>query len=126
MSKSMKSMINSCRDITENKSIQDGERCGRLRYFDENSLHAPTLLKSQSRMAKDTCVFKTKKNRYLMPSEEVLKHLMGIPKEFNLDCVSSDVASEIIGQSVDVLLHRLIIKAVRKHIDEYVKCHLKN
>ena len=114
----IKSFLPECRDITQSKSINDGAACGRLRTIKESSLCSPTFLKSQSRMAKDTvCVHD--KDRYYFPSENLQKHLMGIDMDFKLDCVRKDIGYEILGQSIDGALHYMVIRSIKKHIDDY-------
>ncbi len=106
-----------CRDVTNNKSMQDGLSTGRLRLITTEKTFCPTILKSQSRSAKDSCVIQFK-DRLYWPTEDLLKELMGMP-EIELDCVSADIASEIIGQSVDVPAFSSIIKSINEHIELY-------
>jgi DNA (cytosine-5)-methyltransferase 1 len=106
-----------CRDITECKSIQDGAKCGRLRTITKDTEFSPTILKSQNRGAKDTLAVKVD-GRYYMPSEGLLKDIMGC-SDFKLDCVSKDIGSEIIGQSVSSGLHKMVTRCVKRHIEGY-------
>ena len=110
--------LSECRDVTHSKSIQDGAKCGRLRTITKDSKHSPTFLKSQPRMAKDSVVI-SHEGRYLWPSEELQKMLMGIDPEYKTDAVSKDIGSEIIGQSIDGALHDMVIRCVKNHIDNY-------
>jgi len=105
----------SCREVTHSKSIQDGALCGRLRVVNEKSTHFPVLLKSQSRMAKDSLVI-CKDNRYYFPSEELEKHIMGVPASFSLESASKSIASEILGQAVEFSSHEKLMDEVMKHI----------
>jgi DNA (cytosine-5)-methyltransferase 1 len=57
-------------------------------------------------------------NKFLWPSENLIKELMGVP-DFKTDCLSADKASEVIGQSVDAALHSSVARSVKKHIDAY-------
>lgn len=102
--------------ITHSKSINDGAACGRLRVIDQESTFSPTFLKSQDRMAKDSVVV-AHDGRYFFPDAELMKALMGIPKSFSVDAVSKSVASEIIGQSIDYVMHHKVTQAIRRHID---------
>lgn len=87
---------NTLRDVTHSKSIQDGEKVGRLRVIEKNSIISPTMLKSQNRMAKDSVVIRTEYGRYLFPGNEMLKRLMGIPESFDSSCVGDTIESEIV------------------------------
>lgn len=104
------------RDVTHSKSIQDGAACGRLRVIDRKSTCAPTFLKSQDRMAKDSVVVQDG-DRFLFPDVELMQTLMQFPKSFSTDAVSLSVASEIIGQSVDYGMHHKVVQAMKRHIE---------
>ncbi|KZX78284.1 hypothetical protein A3715_10475 [Oleiphilus sp. HI0009] len=104
------------RDISDNKSIQKGKACGRLRSFNANSKFAPTPVRSQSRMAKDTLVFE-QDGRFHYPSNECLKELMGIDMSF--ECVGTTIESEQIGQAVDIPLSRAITNCIKEHLDDF-------
>lgn len=107
-----------CRDVSNSKSIQDGAACGRLRTITKDSLTAPTILKSQERMAKDSCVI-FHEGKYLWPSENLIKRLMAIPDSFSTDCVSKDISVEIYGQSQDHVHAGLITQSIKNHLDHY-------
>jgi DNA (cytosine-5)-methyltransferase 1 len=107
-----------CRDVTHSKSLQDGITTGRLRPITPESNCAPTLLKSQERMAKDSVVIK-KDGRLYWPTEKLLKELMGIEQSFDLRCVTKAIASEIIGQSVDIPLHDAVVRSAKRHINAF-------
>ncbi|MFK5892907.1 MAG: hypothetical protein QM504_06775 [Pseudomonadota bacterium] len=107
-----------CRNISANKAIIDGKACGRLRVVNKDSVSVPTILKSQSRLAKDSVAIEHE-GQYYLPTEELLKIFMGIDENFSLDCVSQDIGSEIIGQSVCVTHHKSIARSVKNHIDAY-------
>jgi DNA (cytosine-5)-methyltransferase 1 len=111
------------RDVTHSKSIQDGAACGRLRVIDRESTCAPTFLKSQDRMAKDSVVVKNG-DRFLFPDLELTQSLMRIPKSFSTKAVSNSIATEIIGQSVDYGMHHMVVQAVKRHI-EFVSASLR-
>jgi DNA (cytosine-5)-methyltransferase 1 len=107
--------IADCRDVTHSKSIQDGAKCKRLRTITKESTSFPTLLKSQSRMAKDSLVIQIE-DRYLFPSEALEKHIMGVPEGFTLEGVGKGIGSEILGQAVEYLSHKNIIQSIQEHI----------
>ncbi|MEZ9709176.1 DNA cytosine methyltransferase [Vibrio breoganii] len=111
------------RDITENSSMQKGLEIGRLRCIKSDSTHAPTLLKSQSRMAKDSCVIKTDDNRILFPDEQLMRDLMGVPEDFNTTCVGSVIASEILGQGVDMPLYEKLMQNVKEHVMRFLNAN---
>jgi DNA (cytosine-5)-methyltransferase 1 len=111
----VKPYLDECRDVTHSKSIQDGAKCKRLRTITQESTHFPTLLKSQSRMAKDSLVIQIE-DRYLFPSEALEKHIMGIPNTFTLEGVGKVLGSEIMGQAVEYKSHENIIKSIKEHI----------
>lgn len=105
-----------CRDVSHSKSINDGKACGRLRIINKDSLHSPTFLKSQPRMAKDSVVIEDE-GKFYWPSEDLQKSLMGILPTFTTDAVSKDIGSEILGQSIDGAVHDSVIRSLKKHID---------
>lgn len=107
-----------CRDISHSKSIQDGFTTGRLRMITKESTKSPTILKGQSRMAKDTAVIYDN-DKFYYPSEDLLKELMGFP-ELKTDCLSKDIAFEVIGQSIDAALHSSVARSVKRHIDAFL------
>lgn len=119
----VESYLEGCRDVTHTKSLQDGLTTGRARLLTPQSMIAPTVLKSQSRQAKDSVFIAPGDGRYLFPSLELLQHLNGIPSDFNLSCVSSDIASEIIGQSIDMKMHHALTAALHAHISSNIGRH---
>jgi len=104
-----------CRDVSHCKSIQDGATGGRLRVVNQESKYYPTLLKSQSRQAKDSLVVEHQ-GRYFFPSERMERHIMGIPEKFSLEAVSKTIGSEIVGQAVELVSHSRIINSIKEHI----------
>jgi DNA (cytosine-5)-methyltransferase 1 len=114
----IKNFLPECRDVTHSKSLQDGLVCGRLRTITKISAHSPTLLKSQLRMAKDSVVIMDE-DRLYWPTEKLMKFLMGIGEDFDLSCCSSTIASEVIGQSVDMPLHDAMVRSIRNHIEDF-------
>lgn len=108
-------LLDGCRDITNNENVQKAIGTSRARIAQISSTYAPTILKSQSRQAKDTSCLE-KNGRVLIPSEAVLLKLQGIDG-FDLSLVNTETASEIIGQSVDGPMHRAIIASVHQHLE---------
>lgn len=107
--------LDKMRNVTHSKAMQDGLKCGRLRTIKKDSLHVPTLLKSQQRMAKDSCVVMDG-DQILFPTLEMEAEIMGLPENFNLDVNSQTISSEIIGQGVDYPLYADIMGKVKEHI----------
>lgn len=110
---------NRLRDVTDTKSMQDGLKCGRLRIIDRDSTASPTLLKSEMRQAKDSVVIQTDDGRLLFPDLKLMQDLMKIPETFTTNVNSMTIGSEIIGQSVDFVMHSRIIKSVKAHIESF-------
>jgi len=107
--------LSECRDVSHSKSINDGRACGRLRAVRPTSTSAPTPVKSQDRMAKDSVVIEPEEGTFLFPSEALLKRFLGI-ENVDLSAVSKTIASEIIGQSIDVPHHAMIMRCIKRHI----------
>lgn len=107
--------LSECRDVTDCKSIQDGAKIGRLRVVTRESISFPTLLKSQSRQAKDSLVIEDK-GRYLFPSEALERHMMGVPNSFSLETVGRGIGSEILGQAVEYISHSKLVNSIKEHI----------
>ncbi|MCG9576080.1 DNA cytosine methyltransferase [Vibrio tubiashii] len=108
------------RDVSHSKSLQDGKACGRLRTITETTTIAPTLLRSQQRMAKDSIVCETPDGRFLWLTEEQERMLMSVPESFSLANTSKTIASEILGQAVDVSVYEKLIRSVRTHIELFI------
>jgi len=104
-----------CRDVTHSKSLNDGIACGRLRIITRESCHSPTILKSQLRMAKDSVAI-IDNNKIYWPTEALMRRLMTIGESFSLENCSTTIASEIIGQSVDVKLHDMVVRSIKRHL----------
>lgn len=107
--------LEDCRDVSTSKSLKAGKACGRLRAVRPGAASLPTPVKSQSRMAKDSIVIEPEDDRFLFPSERLLKRFLGI-EEVDLNAVSATIASEIIGQSIDRPHHEMIMRCIRRHI----------
>ena len=88
------------------------------------SRNLPTPVKSIARMAKDSIVIEPEPGRYLFPSEDLLKHLLGID-EVDLNAVSATIATEVIGQSIDRPHHEMVMRSVEAHITSWRSGQLK-
>lgn len=62
--------------------------------------------------------------RLLFPTVALMQRLMMIPDQFSTDAVSMTTASEIIGQSVDFNMHKMIISKVAEHIRAFAELFL--
>ena len=112
----VKPFLPDCRDVSHSKSLQDGKECGRLRAIRPDSRNLPTPVKSIARMAKDSIVIEPEDGKFLFPSEEMFKHLLGID-DVDLNAVSATIATEVIGQSIDRPHHEMIMRSIRRHIE---------
>ena len=105
------------RDVTHTNSLQDGLKTGRARLLKRCSMYAPTVLKSQNRFAKDSLFIHDEvSNRYYFTSNKLLSELMHIEMDFST--VGETIASEIIGQSIEVPLHEQLLDSINVHIIE--------
>jgi len=112
--------INDFRDITHTSSMKKGIETGRLRIINSESKYAPTILKSQSRQAKDSVVIQKDTGEILFPDLALQQTLMGIPEEFNFNAVNSEQCSEQIGQAVDYPLYNMIMMKIKDHINNFL------
>lgn len=115
--------LTACRDVSHTQSLQDGIRTGRARLITPSSLCSRAILKSQQRQAKDSLYLAPGDGRYLLPSLELLRHLNGIPVDFDFNSVATEQCAEQIGQSIEYPLHVAICKAVHAHIAANVGQH---
>lgn len=112
--------LDTCRDVSHTKSLHDGLELGRARLITNESIVAPTVLKSQPRQAKDSVFIKMPDGTYRLPSLELVQRLQGIPQSVSVDSVSSEQAFEILGQSIDWPMHHAVMKSVYDHIADNV------
>lgn len=113
-------LVHECRDVTHTESVQEGLRSGRIRLIKPGDKIAPTILKSQGRQTKDSVYLAMPDGRFLLPTLAMQLRLNGIDAGFDTSCVSSAVASEIVGQSIDVEMHRALASSLYKHLVENV------
>lgn len=105
------------RDISHIKTLQEGIKAKRARFITRTSLYSPTVLKSQNRCAKDSIfIHDDLNNKYYFTSNELLSELMGI--EMNFNAVGETIASEIIGQSLELPMHNALLDSINKHLTE--------
>jgi site-specific DNA-cytosine methylase len=112
------------RDVSHTKSVQKAITTGRLRAVNVGDHVSPTIARSQSRQVKDSIYFLID-GRYYMPSNDMLKMMMGVSPEFNTSLFSSETTTEIIGQSVCLSMHKHLALAVKKHILSYAEGTMK-
>lgn len=87
--------------------------------IDENSHVAGTIIRSQSKQVAESLYIK-QDDQYLIPNNNVLKAMMGIRKTFDLSIFTNEAGSELIGQSIEVPMHRKISQSIKKHIMSHV------
>lgn len=107
--------LHECRDITHTGTLAKALISGRSRLISQASKHAPTVMKSQNRQAKDS-IYIEADGRYYLPSENLLRALCGFPDSVRLNAVSATIASEIIGQSIEYPMHHRLLQSVHDHI----------
>ena len=66
-------------------------------------------------MAKDSIVIEPEDDRFLFPTESLLKEFLGI-SNVDLNAVSATTASEVIGQSIDRPHHAAVLRAISRHV----------
>lgn len=111
-------LLAGCRDVSHTVSLRKGLEGGRARILDCESIVAPTVLKSQNRQTKDAVYVGMPDGSYRLPSGDMLRRLNGIPESVNLNNVAGDIASEIIGQSIEYPMHHAIAVALHAHLAE--------
>jgi DNA (cytosine-5)-methyltransferase 1 len=112
-------VLNDLREITHTSSMQKGLECGRLRIINSTKTYSYSILKSQMRQAKDSLVV-ADGNRILFPNEALLKSLMSIPSDFNLNATNAEQATEIIGQAVEYDFYKHLMTSIKNHIQSYL------
>jgi DNA (cytosine-5)-methyltransferase 1 len=104
------------RDVTHTSAMQGGLATGRARLITKDSAYAPTVTKSEAHGAKDAIRIVTPDGRYFAPNETIFRRLQGIPDSFDLGAVSQEVATEQIGQSVDIKMHDSYAHSIFAHL----------
>jgi site-specific DNA-cytosine methylase len=107
------------RDVTHTKTVAKAVSSGRLRVVDIGDEMTPTFTKSQSRQVKDS-VYVRIEDRYYMPSNLMIKKLMGI-ESYNTNLFNEEMITEFIGQSIEGTMHGHINESIKSHILDYVK-----
>lgn len=111
--------LDQLRDVSHCKSVVKGVETGRIRTIKPGDAKAPTITKSQSRQTKDSFYVEID-GKFFMPTNEMLMKLMGFMEGFDISAFSSELATEIIGQSIEVPMHRKICQSVKQHISDYM------
>lgn len=111
----IKKHLHECRDVTHTGTVHRALVSGRSRVISSSSAYAPTVMKSQARQATDS-IYIEHEGKYLLPSEKLLRALCGFPETVQLKAVSSTIASEIIGQSIEYPMHHRILQNIYDHI----------
>lgn len=107
-----------CRDITHTKSLQDGLKEGSLNVVDRNSVRAGTLLRCQAQQVSEMLVVSPEEGKYLYPSPELLKHIMGMD-DYYLENLSIETSTQIIGQAVEVKKYRALTEQVKDYLSQF-------
>lgn len=88
-------------------------------WIEPGAGHCGTILKSQSRQVSESLTLNMD-GKALFPDNEVIRFVMGIDSGFKLDkSITKEDASEIIGQSVDIKMHKRFCNKVKEHIARY-------
>ena len=106
------------RDVSHTSSVRKGIETGRIRTVSDGDAIAPAITKSQNRQAKDS-LYVSHEGRYLMPDNKTLMELMGFVEGFDLSAFTVELGAEMIGQSVEVPMHRAISGEIAKHIKKH-------
>jgi len=110
-------LLGECRDITDTAFIKNRATSNRAApSITPESTQCQTIIKSNSRGIKDGAYLEVG-GRMLMPSDSVIKRLMGIPDDFHTDWMAGEQAIEVLGQSIDYAMHESLMSSVKAHID---------
>ena len=111
---------NYLRDVSHTKSITKAVDESRSRFMTEHKDIAPAIPRCQSRQVKDALYIESA-GMHFYPRVPLQLDLMSIPPTFDLSLVTDEVATEIIGNSVDARQHNTILNQVKKHIVNGIK-----
>jgi DNA (cytosine-5)-methyltransferase 1 len=103
-------------EVGHTRAVAAAKPAGRDRFCPLEACVAPTLIKSQGRRTKDSVYFTDSTGRVLYPSLPAIKKLHGFGAELDLSTVSTEVATEQIGQGIDLALHQIVAKRLFEHI----------
>lgn len=109
------SEIERLRDVSSTSTMAKALTTGRARIVKPGDTVAPTITKSQPRMAKDSVVIDDGKGGLRFVDGRCSKRLMGL-ETVNTALVTSDIEAEIVGQSVEGPMHGALMRAVHQHI----------
>lgn len=113
--------IGKMRCINHSKSLQKGLEKGRIRVITPESTCTPTLLRSQSRVCKDSVVFMDAMGDLWWPTLEQERLMMSIPDDYALNAQSSSIASEILGQGVCIRKYQALMTSIKQHVDLFLQ-----
>jgi len=108
------------RDVSHTKAIQNAIETKRDRFMTSDKDICSTIPRCQSRQVKDA-LYISHEGAYFYPKVQMQRDLMGIPEGFDLSLQTSEVSTEIQGNSVEAPQHSAIIAQVKKHIKQGVK-----
>lgn len=106
------------------ESLSKKEQIQHRKYTSSNWIlpgadYCGTILKSQNRQVAESLVLDMD-GKALFPDNEVIRFVMGVDADFNLDpSLTKEEACEILGQSVDVPMHKAFCQKVLEHMDNY-------
>lgn len=98
------------------------ERVGRknkLNLIEEGTAIAGCIPKAQGR-ANEALRIRVGEKFYF-PEVPLLKAVNSIPESFNFDIVNKEVATEIVGNSIDFIAHGKFLSSIKAHIASYCK-----
>jgi DNA (cytosine-5)-methyltransferase 1 len=108
--------VNSMVDVSHTAAVTKARGTPRARFTSLDSVVAPTVLKSQARLTKDSLYFE-EEGKILRPTTKILRKLHSMPDEIHLDAVSDEIAVEQIGQGIEFPLHTAVATALRNHLE---------
>lgn len=103
------------RDVSHTKAIQNGKDKKRSRFMTLDKNISPSIPRAQSRQVKDA-LYIEHEGMYLYPRIALQRDLMSIPASFDLSLVSEEVATEIVGNSIESPQHSAILGKIKEHI----------
>jgi DNA (cytosine-5)-methyltransferase 1 len=118
----LRSNLDQLKRIKSTSTIEKAVESTRERFTYPGIDIFPTLTKSQFRYTKDS-VYVVLDGEYYVPSVQLMMELMGI-NDFDLSFTSlEELRAEIIGQSVEVPMHRSISAQHKAHLLHYHQQH---
>jgi site-specific DNA-cytosine methylase len=94
-------------------------QCANVVKFGDS--YCGTILKSQNRQVAESLILELN-NKFLFPDNEICKLIMGIDPTFDVGKpFTQEIGAEIIGQSIDVSMHKRFCESIDKHINEFIQ-----